>query len=147
MVGLLNSYRNFERQLAQLQKLLKIADQPLRNAAPNQQIKRARQLRPEELLDLTARYEAGASMNELSKVFEIHRTTISKHLTEMGAPVRDARISPAQVEDARQLYDGGMSLADIGTRLGFNGGTIHNHLRKAGVAMRDTHGRDRCSAL
>jgi DNA-binding CsgD family transcriptional regulator len=142
-VGLLNSYRNFERPLLQLQKLLKIAAQPLRPEHVKHQVKRARQLRPEELVDLTARYEAGASMNELAKCFGIHRTTISKHLTEMGAQVRDTRIKVTQVKEARKLYESGMSLADIGSRLGFDNGTIHNHLRRAGVQMRDTHGRER----
>ncbi len=82
-------------------------------------------------------------MKELAVQFQVHRTTISKHLTKLGVETREVRIGPEQIDEARRLYESGLSLAAVGGQLGFEARTIHLHLLELGVMMRDTHGRPR----
>jgi hypothetical protein len=45
-------------------------------------------LRPDQVQELVAQYEAGASMCELAALFKVHRTTVSAHLRRQGLLAR-----------------------------------------------------------
>ncbi|WP_232376321.1 helix-turn-helix domain-containing protein [Amycolatopsis aidingensis] len=106
----------------------------------------ARQLRAEQVEDLIAGYQAGATVYELGDRFVIERRTVSNILHRNGVQMRRRGLSPEQVDDAIHLYNLGWSLARIGDHLGVNHTTVLNKLRERGIPTRDTHGRPRVEA-
>ena len=88
-----------------------------------------RKLNPDDLAELVALYEDGASMLELSRKFETHRHTVVAHLRRAGVDVRpQKKMNPRLVTKAKQLYDDGNSLAEVGKRFT----TTATHSRKWG---------------
>lgn len=136
-------YRNFDRPLLQLQKLLQIADQPLRPEPAVHRAGRARQLRVEEIDDLVARYQAGESMAQLAKDLNLHRSTISGRLRDRQVELHQPgpQMTEQQIEEALELYASGDSCVRIGKQLGFHQATIYNQLKRRGVALRSPHDR------
>jgi hypothetical protein len=126
-----------------LHDLLQIV--PSRPKTVNSRIPKAvhRRLRPAQVEELVAGYQAGSTVYQLAEQFRINRGTVSKLLEREGVPRRGRPLSPAQVEQASRLYATGLSLVSVGKQLGCDGSTVHLAFRKAGVRMRDTHGRER----
>ena len=64
-----------------------------------------RRLSPAELEALIAEYEAGARLCELAKVYDLHRTTVARHVVRAGKtrPV----MTEAQIDEAVVLYRDG----------------------------------------
>ena len=83
------------------------------------------------------------AIQEIAKVFKIHRATVSQHLDRAGVSKRQLSMSEAQIDEAVQDYVAGKSLEKIGNRLGFDSTTVLKELRHRNVKMRDTHGRER----
>ncbi|VVJ19595.1 Uncharacterised protein [Amycolatopsis camponoti] len=107
---------------------------------------RARQLRADQVEQLIADYQSGATVYELGDRFGIERRTVSTILRRHGVPMRRRGLSPDQVDDAIHLYNLGWSLARIGIHMDVAADTVRKHLLEHGVAMRDTHGRPRTEA-
>ncbi len=74
-----------------------------------------RRLSPAELEVLIAEYEAGARVCELEKVYDLHRTTVARHVARAGKtrPV----MTEAQIDEAVGLYGDGWTLCttSVGT--------------------------------
>jgi len=102
-----------------------------------------RRLRPPEIDQLVAGYEAGATVYQLANDFRIHRATVSLLLERKRVPRRNRPLSPARIEQARVLYATGQSLAKVGSQLGCDANTVRLALVRVGVRMRDCHGRER----
>jgi DNA-directed RNA polymerase specialized sigma24 family protein len=63
-----------------------------------------RRLRPQEVAELVAAYETGATTRELADRFGIHRNTVSTHLERADVPTRTRRgLSPGDVDEAARL--------------------------------------------
>jgi transposase-like protein len=75
-----------------------------------------RRLTPAELAMLVAEYEAGARVCELAKVYDLHRTTVARHVARAGKtrPV----MTDAQIDEAVRLYGDGWTLHNVGQHLG-----------------------------
>ncbi|WP_229686734.1 helix-turn-helix domain containing protein [Longimycelium tulufanense] len=108
--------------------------------------RRARQLRADQVEQLIADYQAGATVYELGDRFGIERRTVSNILHRHGIPLRRRGLTPDQVDDAIHLYKLGWSLARVGDHLGVNHTTVLNKLRERGIPTRDTQGRPRVEA-
>ncbi|ADJ49996.1 hypothetical protein AMES_8171 [Amycolatopsis mediterranei S699] len=107
---------------------------------------RARQLRADQIEQLIADYQSGATVYELGDRFSIERRTVSTILRRHDVPMRRRGLSPEQVNDAIHLYNLGWSLARIGTQMDVTADTVRKRLLEHGVTMRDTHGRPRIEA-
>jgi len=106
----------------------------------------ARQLGTDQIEQLIADYQSGATVYELGDRFGIERRTVSNILHRRGVPMRRRGLSPEQVDDAVHLYNLGWSLARVGQHLDVNHTTVLNKLRERGVPTRATHGRPRVGA-
>jgi AraC-like DNA-binding protein len=140
IVEVLRRYSNQENLVIHLKKLAQIipGDQPLL-PLPRQ---RQTRLDPEAIALLATEYEAGASVYDLAKRFNVDRSTVSDHLRTMGIATRYRILSTQQIEEAAVLYQGGWSLARLGDRFGVSANTMLNAFRRSGVATRARIGRD-----
>jgi lambda repressor-like predicted transcriptional regulator len=110
---------------------------------PQVRRQRQRRLRPAEISELTAAYQAGAALSDLASSYQVRSRTVANALERAGVPRRYRRLSTADVDEAVQLYQAGQSLAIVGQHFQVHPGTILHHLRRVGVQMRDTHGKER----
>jgi len=96
-----------------------------------------RKLNPDELAELVALYQAGASLLELSRKFETHRHTVVAYLRRAGVAVRpQKKMTPDLVAKATAFYSTGHSLVDVGWHLGLEASTIGKALKRTGVQLR-----------
>lgn len=93
-----------------------------------------RRLSPAELEALIAEYEAGARVCELAKVYDLHRTTVARHVAHAGKtrPV----MTQAQIDEAVALYGDGWTLHNVGQHLGMADQTIRRVLVERAVTIR-----------
>jgi hypothetical protein len=145
-VDLGGTYYNTKPQVEALEALLrKLADptEPAPPPADRPKQRRARRLDADQVQELIASYEAGATVYELGTRFGIERRTVSNILKRHDVPMRRRGLSPEQVDDAIHLYNLGWSLARVGKHLGVDHTTVLTKLRERGIPTRDTHGRPR----
>jgi hypothetical protein len=93
---------------------------------------RKRHLRSDEVDELVAAYQAGATTYELATRHRVHRQTVTAILERRGVPIRYRSPSPDEVATAKALYADGQSLVAVGDQLGFDAGTIWRALKRAG---------------
>ncbi|MGH2354628.1 MAG: hypothetical protein ACRDJN_23715 [Chloroflexota bacterium] len=140
------TYYNTKQQVSELKSLLrKLPDVsgPLRPAQRGRMLGSARQLDSQQVQELIAGYEAGATVYQLGERFGIDRRTVSKILHRHDVPMRRRGLSPEQVDEAVRRYGEGWSLTRIGERMGVDPTTVLTRLRERGVRMRDMQGRER----
>ena len=103
-----------------------------------------RRLAPAEMEALIAAYGAGARVCELAKVYELHRTTVARHVARAGKsrPV----MTEAQIDEAVFLYRDGWTLHKVGQRLGVADQTIRRVLVERAVTIRPG-GRRKAAAM
>lgn len=129
------------RALEGLREKLPDLDTPQPASTRRNRPGRARQLGGDQLRQLIADYQSGATVYELGDRFGIERRTVSNILRRHGVPMRRRGLSPEQVDDAIHLYNLGWSVARVGQHLGVAHTTVLTTLRERGVPTRDTHGR------
>jgi DNA-binding transcriptional regulator LsrR (DeoR family) len=83
---------------------------------------------------LIAEYEAGTRVCELAKIYDLHRTTVARHVARAGKtrPV----MTEAQIDEAVVLYRGGWTLHNVGQHLGVADQTIRRALVERAVTIR-----------
>jgi predicted DNA-binding protein (UPF0251 family) len=93
-----------------------------------------RRLSPPELEALIAEYQAGAGVCELAKVYDLHRTTVARHVARAGKtrPV----MTNAQIDEAVRLYGEGWTLHEVGRSVGVADQTIRRVLVERAVTIR-----------
>jgi hypothetical protein len=136
-VELLGYYSNLVDWADKLDHLSKFAGQRQEPALHGV----VRRLKHDEVSQLVASYEAGATVCQLSTQFNIHRTTVSAHLRRQGARVRLTGMTDEQIAEAASLYKQEWSLAKVGEHFGLNGTTVWRALKAYGVPMRHTYTR------
>jgi hypothetical protein len=103
---------------------------------PNVRVPRQaqRRLAPTEAEVLIAEYEAGARVCDLAKVYDLHRTTVARHVARAGKtrPV----MTEAQIDEAVVLYRDGWTLHNVGQHLGVADQTIRRVLIERTVTIR-----------
>lgn len=146
MVDLGGTYYNTKPQVDALETLLRKLPDPTEPALPpveRSKPQRARQLDADQIQELIAGYQAGATVYKPGARFGIERRTVSNILKRHDVPMRRHGLCPEQVDDAIHLYNLGWSLARVGKHLGVDHTTVLTRLRERGVPTRDTHGRPR----
>jgi hypothetical protein len=146
LVDLGGTNYNTKPQVKALETLLRKLPDPTKPVPPpadRPRPRRARQLDADQVQELIAGYQAGATVYELATRFGIERRTVSAILHRHGVPVRRRGLSPEQVDTAIHLYNLGWSLARVGAHLGVDHTTVLTKLRERGIPTRDTHGRPR----
>lgn len=103
----------------------------------------ARQLRPAEVDELVAAYQAGSRVRELATLFGISRNTAGGHLRSRGIDTKPPGLHPEDVPEAARLYRSGWPLARIAEKFDTTADTVRRRLLEVGVRMRDTQGRER----
>lgn len=105
-------------------------------------VRRARQLRPDEVDALEVRFRETRHLTRAASEFGITRMTAAKLLGERGIDTTRRRMSSAEVQLASDAYlVDGHSAATIGRRLGFAPHTVIKALCAAGVPIRPRPGR------
>lgn len=146
LVDLRGTYYNTKPQVEALETLLRKLPDPTEPAPPSierPKPRRARQLDADQVQELIAGYQAGATVYELGDRFGIERRTVSSILHRHDVPMRRRGLSPEQVDTAIHFYNLGWSLARVGGHLGVDHTTVLTKLRERGIPTRDTHGRPR----
>ena len=105
--------------------------------------RRARQPDADQVQELIAGYQAGATVYELGDRFGIGWRTGSNIFHRHDVPMRRRGLSPNQVDDAIHLYHLGWSLARVSQHLNVHHITVLTTLRKHNIPTRDTHGQPR----
>jgi hypothetical protein len=95
-----------------------------------------------DVMSLVDGYRSGATVQDLTIEFGVHRTTVTQQLQRNGVALRHRRLDDQQADRAIYLYRQGWSLARVGARLHVDAHTVRTALLARGVRMRDTHGRD-----
>jgi hypothetical protein len=145
-VDLVGAYYNTRPQVEALETLLRKLPDPTEPAplpVDRPKPRQARQLDADQVQELIARYQTGATVYELGDGFNIERRTVSNILHRHGVPMRRRGLTREQVDDAIHLYNLGWSLARIGEYLDVAHTTVLTKLRERGIPTRDTHGRSR----
>lgn len=106
------TYYNTNTQVETLETLLRKLpgpDTPAPPATDRTTPGRARQLDADQMQELIAGYQDGATVYELGDRFGIERRTVSQILGRHGVPMRRRGLSPEQADDAVHLYGLGWS--------------------------------------
>ncbi len=138
-------YYNTKDQVSELESLLgKLPDPtaPVPKRPMRRIPGRARQLSADQVEELIAGYQAGATVYDLGDRFGIDRRTVSLILKRNGVSMRRHGLSPQQTDESARLYEAGWSLARIGQKMTVDPTTVLTRLRERGVQTRDTHGRE-----
>lgn len=97
-----------------------------------------------EVDELSAVYEAGATLRGLAKQFHIHRLTAAAHLTRRGVPVRQRGLASAQTKEAARPYQADWTLAQLSHRFDVDAQTVRRTITRQGVAIRPGGRPRRC---
>jgi response regulator of citrate/malate metabolism len=79
----------------------------------------------------------------LARQFNIHRSTVGRHLQTRGVNTRTPGLQADEVAAAVDLYQAGWSLMKIAAKLKASATTIRRYLTIAGVVLRGPHERVR----
>ena len=102
-----------------------------------------RRLPQAEIARLIDHYRGGASIDELARLYEVHRTTVIHHLDRAGIARRRVvrKMTDESVALAAARYEQGASLAVVASEFGVHQRTLARELRQAGAPIRLRRGR------
>jgi DNA-directed RNA polymerase specialized sigma24 family protein len=128
----------FRRLAAELPSLLqrRTADK----VKPVRQVQR--RLSPEQVAQLIADYQAGASMEELAAQWQLHRTTVAAQLRRAGVELRRQGLPAERMDEAVRLYGEGWSCQRLAERYNCDDETVRQVLKRAGVSIRPPRGQE-----
>jgi uncharacterized protein (DUF433 family) len=93
-----------------------------------------------DIADITHRYEAGETTQQIGTRYGISKTRVATILRYHGATIRRQGLTTEQVTEAAQLYVAGHSLAWLGARFGVSHTTVRAALKQQGVHLRPRPG-------
>lgn len=93
-------------------------------------------LSDDQVDQMVALYQDGATVYELADRFKCHRQTVSRRLRSRGVRMRLTGMLPEQVEEAQRLYESGMTLKAVSAAVGVSRNHVRDHLVDAGVRLR-----------
>ena len=99
-----------------------------------------RRLTHAEQADVAGLYDAGSSMNDLARLFTVHRSAIVRALQEQGVPRRSRGLTNDEAAEAGQLYQEGWSLLRLRQKFGYSDSAITTALNNVGVQTRPRNG-------
>jgi hypothetical protein len=144
-VDLIRTYSNkphLKLRYADLRKLLQQAEpRPPEPQNIGRTRPRKRRLTRTEIDQIIAKYQSGASTNQLKDEHHLGKDTISALLRANGVAMRRQGLTPEQAWEAAGLYRAGRSLKWIGQYFGgISPTTIARALRNQGVTLRPRRG-------
>src|SRR5262249_5277692 len=93
-----------------------------------------RKLKPAEVDELVALYQAGARLAALGRQFGMHEQTVRAHLQRRGVELRGKQaLTKVKIKSVVQRYQAGESSLDLSRAFGVADSTIRNVLRREGV--------------
>ncbi len=97
-----------------------------------------RRLKPREVDELVAMYEAGSSAPVVAETFGINRETVLLHLERRGVQRRAnvRKLSDDDVGIAAKRYEAGDSMASLTASFGVDGKTLRREITAVGVELR-----------
>lgn len=132
---------------AELTKVSRLADRLDHRIVDASSISRAvtrspqqRRLTSAEQADVAGLYDAGSSMNDLARLFSVHRSAIVRALQEQGVSRRTCGLNDEEAAEAGRLYQQGWSLLRLRQKFGYSDSAVTTALRKVGVPTRPRNG-------
>lgn len=138
---LLHVYSKQLRGTPPVQDLVAKARVSKRRSSSAPVVKRARQLRPDEVEDLIEHYRENGSVIAAAKALGITRQTAGSYLAEAGFTTK-RRMSEVDIAEAASAYNEGQPAARIGRPTGFDPQTVLTALRGTGVVIRPRPGHN-----
>ena len=99
-----------------------------------------RRLTSAEQADVAGLYDAGSSMNDLARLFSVHRSAIVRALQEQGVPRRTRGLTDEEAAEAGRLYQEGWSLLQLRNKFGYSDSAVTTALRRVGIQTRPRNG-------
>ena len=125
-VEVMGRYLNPSDQGERLRQVLEIVPSHSPRAVLRTPKRVCRRLEPVKVSELVTAYQAGASVAELTKRYQIDRSTVMSHLDRAGIPRRWKKLQPVDVQEAKRLYASGLSLAKVAEHFGVYASTVHS---------------------
>lgn len=122
-MDLLHVYSKQSSGTPPVQSLVDKARESKRRAGRTAGMKRARQLRPEEIEALITHYRENGSVVAAAKAFGVTRQTAGKYLADAGINTT-RRMSESEILAARAARSEGQSATAIARLLGYSPNTI-----------------------
>lgn len=97
-------------------------------------------LSTDDVTEVTHRYEAGETTQQIGNRFGISKARVAAVLREQNVSIRRQGLSAEQVTEAGALYLEGKSLAWLGNHFGVSPMTASVALRRHGVQLRPRQG-------
>jgi hypothetical protein len=91
---------------------------------------RQRRLTEAQVVEMAAKYKAGATVYELANEFGCHRATAAKRLKKAGIAMRLQSPTIEDIDSMANLIASGLSPQAVGEKLGFCANTVRNCLRE-----------------
>ena len=104
---------------------------------------RQRRLTEAQVVEMAAKYEAGATVYELAAEYGCHRATVAERLKRAEIAIHGQSPTTEAIDSMVRFYGSGLSLEEAGKQLGFCTNTVRNCLRRRRVQASNTNGRDR----
>ena len=99
-----------------------------------------RRLTNAEQADVAGLYDAGSSMNDLARLFSLHRSAIVRALQEQGVPRRIRGLTDEDAAEAGRLYQEGLSIMRLRQKFGCSDSAVMTALRRHGISTRQRNG-------
>jgi DNA invertase Pin-like site-specific DNA recombinase len=93
----------------------------------------AKRLKPHEINELIAAYQAGTNVYKLGERYGINRQTVSTILKRHGVQIRKRGLSEEEIDEAVRLFEQGWSLTRISKHFGVDSRTVRGRLLERGV--------------
>ena len=92
--------------------------------------------------ELITKYREGKTVKDLTKLYDVHRTTILAILQKAEAirPPCLRKLTDQHVKEAHALYSKGFSLAKVAAHYEVDSTTIRREFRKANLPIRPRNG-------
>jgi hypothetical protein len=139
-VEVLGRYSNRADQEQRIARLLQMALSESREPISKTIKQVHRRLSQDQIDELVVAYRAGATLQELSDHFQIHRASISIILERHSVPRRYRMVEGERLDGAIRAYQNGRSVISIADGLGVAGDTVRKALNRAGVKLRPRPG-------
>ncbi|RIS58132.1 helix-turn-helix domain-containing protein [Mycobacteroides abscessus] len=97
-------------------------------------------LNTDAVTDITHRYEAGETTQQVGSRYGISKARVAAVLREQGVSIRRQGLTDEQITEAAALYVEGKSLAWLGNHFGVSTMTVSAALRRHGVHLRPRPG-------
>ena len=99
-----------------------------------------RRLTSAEQADVAGLYDAGSSMNDLARLFSVHRSAIVRTLQKQGVPRRHRGLTDEEAVEAGRLYQAGWSIMRLRQKFGCSDSAVMTALGKLGIKTRPRNG-------